>query len=42
MICPSCAAYADSGRAAHNPAICRDFSIAGHGCACQHGVETTR
>jgi hypothetical protein len=27
---------------AHDPAICRDASIAGHGCTCQHGAEATR
>lgn len=43
MICPPCSGEADLIQQlgiepnAHDPAICRDAALNGHGCPCEHG-----
>lgn len=38
MICPPCSFAADIGLGPHEPTVCRDHAIPGHGCTCQHGA----
>lgn len=39
MICPPCAAEADTGSYVHGADTCRDANQDQPGCTCQHGVE---